>query len=174
MLSMKKWGSVLLPHSQRAPNVKPRFSLRKVVWLNGGLACQNREKMLVLSQSGFMERFVFSVLTVTAFYSVDSNPVKPRKTLQGGEPADMKQCVPTEVNVLGQQGEDPVVQATSFQSQEILLQSPQLISCVTQGPCTALLAHGSGRDCLTPLVLPCSVPSPLQWEKSVSLTHPSN
>lgn len=62
--------------------------------------------------------------------------------------------------VAGQVHEDPGVLAAPFQSQKILLQLSLLTSLVTRGTCTALLAHGRGRDCLTSLVLLCPVSQP--------------
>lgn len=62
--------------------------------------------------------------------------------------------------VAGQVHEDPGVLAAPFQSQKVLLQLSLLTSLVTRGTCTALLAHGRGRDCLTSLVFLCPVSQP--------------
>jgi len=92
--------------------------------------------------------------------SIVSNSVKPNKTLQDGASIGINQCVSPECNVVGQLYEDPAVLATHFESQKILLHFSQLISCTTQGTCTALLVRGRGRDCLNPLVFSCPVFQP--------------
>lgn len=146
------------------PYIEAKLFTIKVIWLANGLISQTREKMVVLSQAGFMGRFfspcIKIVIVVVYLDSIIPNSVKPNKTLQAGSSFGINQCVSPESNVVGQMYEDPVALATHFQSQEILLQFSEVISCTTQGTRTTLLVCGRGRDRPNPLVFPCPVSQP--------------